>query len=64
MMTKIGKINQVAIEHEPCGCPACDDGAQPGHFACSQASEDMLQLERERRVTRVYDDGRWQWIAL
>lgn len=74
MRTRISAINQIAIDDEPCGCHACDDGVQPGHFACSQPSTEMLELERAGRVTRVYtneraDGGRglssaWRWLAV
>ena len=55
---------QDLLADEPCGCPACDDGVQPGHFACSQPSEIMLRLERiNASISRVYDDG-WRWIYM
>lgn len=60
----ISKINQVAVDNEPCGCPACDDGVQPDHFACEQASKEMLELERTGRVIRSYDDSVWRWYAV
>lgn len=47
----------------PCGCSACDDGVQPGHFACEQPPAALLQAERDGLVTRHYDNGAWRWFA-
>ena len=47
----------------PCGCPACNERAQAGHFACEPAPEALLQMERENLVIRTYDDGAWRWFA-
>jgi hypothetical protein len=47
---------------EPCGCHACDDGVQAGHFACSQPSADMLRSERNGFVSRRFLDGKWRWV--
>lgn len=57
------QTNEAAQTTRPCGCPDCDDGVQPGHFACELPDPVMLQLEERGRVTRVYDDGRWQWVV-
>jgi hypothetical protein len=57
-------ITQTLLEtadQQPCGCPACDDGIQPGHFACSQSPAVLLQLEKERYLTRYYNGTSWVW---
>lgn len=65
---------QASYDQEPCGCPACDNGVQPGHYACSQPSEPMLKAEAEGLVVRHYTDERadgsrglssaWRWFAV
>lgn len=52
--------NDEAVAAEPCGCPACDNGVQSGHFACSQPNEYMLRRERDGLAIRGYDDGAWR----
>jgi hypothetical protein len=57
-------ITQTLLEtadQQPCGCPACDDGIQPGHFACSQSPAVLLQLEKEGYLVRYYDGTSWVW---
>jgi hypothetical protein len=59
------------IDNAACGCFACDDGVQPGHFACSQPSEWALEMERAGLISRAYTDERadgsrslssaWRW---
>jgi len=56
-------MTQEQLDREPCGCPACDDGVQPGHFACSMSSEAMLAREQSGEVGRAYDDGAWHWFG-
>lgn len=46
-----------------CGCPECDNGVQPGHFACEASPPEMLQMERDGVVARAYDNGSWQWFV-
>lgn len=62
MSTGTQADERAAIEAEPCGCPACDDGVQPGHFACEQASEKMIAGEQIGMFARAYDDDRWRWF--
>lgn len=52
------------VPNAPCGCPACDDGVQPGHFACSTAPEWVLMAEREGAVVRYYNGTSWVWEAV
>ena len=52
------------LDGAPCGCPACDDGVQPGHFACSCPPAALLEGERDGRLHRFYDDGAWRWALL
>lgn len=47
--------------HQPCGCPACDDGIQQGHFACSEAAPVLVQLEREGFLSRHFNGTSWVW---
>jgi hypothetical protein len=53
-----------SIEAEPCGCFACNDGVQPGHFACMLPPATLLQAEAEGLVTRHYTDGAWRWFVV
>lgn len=55
---------EIDLTRIPCGCPACDDGVQPGHFACEQPPAAMLQAEIDGQVTRSYDDGAWRWFVV
>ena len=58
------------LRDEKCGCHACDNGVQPGHFLCSQPSENMLAREQAKEVVRLLIGGpgshegaqRWAWI--
>lgn len=50
--------------HAPCGCFGCDDGVQPGHFACEQPSEAMLKAEREELLVRHLEDSTWRWLVV
>lgn len=45
----------------PCGCYACDDGVQQGHFACETPPAWALEWERQRKIFRHYDGGCWKW---
>lgn len=45
----------------PCGCPACDDGVQQGHFACSQPKPIHVQLEQDGYLSRDYNGTSWAW---
>lgn len=55
-----GKLN---IEDAACGCSACDDGVQPGHFARSQPPEWALEMERAGLVSRSLGSA-WRWRAV
>jgi hypothetical protein len=44
-----------------CGCPECDAGVRPGHFACAQSEDFALDLERKGILTRHYDGTSWVW---
>lgn len=48
----------------PCGCYACDNAVQPGHFACDPRGPDegLCSLEG-KAVERIYDNG-WKWYIL
>lgn len=63
-VAQIRAVYQAEIAAQPCGCAACDDGVQPGHFACEQPSGEMLTMERAGQVGRAYEDGRWMWVAV
>jgi hypothetical protein len=62
-VVKIYQVNQAVLDNEPCGCPECSHRVQLGHFQCEAVSEEMLELEESGRIIRVYDDGRWRWVA-
>lgn len=47
-----------------CGCSACDDGVEPGHFACLISDERMIALEEAGLVCRSYNQGEWVWEIL
>lgn len=77
MATIMDRINaefaEDALASEPCGCYACDNDVQPGHFACSAPNEYMLKAEAAGLVSRAYTDERqdgsrsrssaWRWFA-
>lgn len=62
------------LEREPCGCHACDEQIQPGHFVCSVPNAEMLRAEVEGLVYRSYTDERpdgsrslssaWRWFVV
>jgi len=60
------------LKGSPCGCHACDEGVQPGHFLCSQPSAEMLRREKEGKVVRYLIGGpgspdgpqRWAWVEV
>ena len=59
------------IINKPCGCHACDDGVQPGHFLCSQPSKLMLVHEKSAMAVRHLVGGpggegpqRWAWFLI
>jgi len=62
----------VELLDEPCGCFACNDGVQLGHFLCDQPNRDMLALEKTGQVSRHLVGGpgsfmgpqRWAWFVL
>lgn len=47
----------------PCGCPACDNHVQQGHFVCSSAPQWALEAERAGVIARYYDGTSWKWEA-
>jgi len=56
-------IKQVSIE-VPCGCYACDEQVQQGHFACSTPPTEMLELEAVGKTIRYYNGTSWVWEAV
>jgi hypothetical protein len=44
-----------------CGCFACDEEVQAGHFLCSASTEDALRLEDDGLLYRQLDQGAWHW---
>jgi hypothetical protein len=60
-----GSLKAQGVERgwEPCGCHACDNGVQLGHFACEQPRAAELEAESLGHLVRVYEDGRWMWIV-
>lgn len=46
----------------PCGCMACDEHVQAGHFACSCPTPGLLAAERAGAIWRAYTDTGWQWF--
>lgn len=40
----------------PCGCPACEENVQPGHFACSSPPEGLCGDEN---VFPRLENNRW-----
>jgi hypothetical protein len=53
---------QAWIVNAPCGCYACTEGVQQGHFACSTPPPEMVEAEKRGEVFRSYTEGRWMWI--
>ena len=47
----------------PCGCYACNEQVQPGHFACELSPLALLAWERNGDAYREYDGGRWRWFV-
>ena len=47
---------------QPCGCPACDNGVQPGHAWCTPSPEFLLRLEEKEWVYRQFSDT-WRWYT-
>lgn len=47
----------------PCGCSACDDGVQQGHFTCEESPSILVAGEKEGMFIRTYDDGAWRWYV-
>lgn len=43
----------------PCGCYACDEEVQAGHFACSCSP---AELTNDENVSRRLDNSRWFWV--
>jgi hypothetical protein len=63
----VGQEKGIGMENcidAPCGCPDCDDVAQPGHFACSSSPQWLLDAEKRNEVVRAYVDGAWRWIQV
>lgn len=60
------------LEHQPCGCHACNEQVQLGHFACSVPDASMLEAEARGEVYRQYTDvdaggkrhrsSAWRWF--
>lgn len=67
-----GEVSRAFDYSEPCGCYACNEQVQPGHFACSVPDAAMLAAEARGEVFRQYTDvdagGRrhdssaWRWF--
>jgi hypothetical protein len=53
-----------AIGDAPCGCPECDNGVTPGHFACEVSPAWALELEAAGKAVRYFNDTSWVWEAL
>jgi hypothetical protein len=51
----------IEVIEAPCGCMACEDQVQPGHFACSTSP---VELRSDPNVQAVLVDSRWIWIRL
>lgn len=51
------------VVQTPCGCHACDDGVQQGHFACETPHAALLQAEKDGLVTRHLDGSTWRWFV-
>lgn len=47
--------------HPACGCYACSQTVQQGHFACSVPNKTLLALEESRQAVRVLDGNEWRW---
>lgn len=50
------------LETTPCGCYACDEGVQQGHFACEMPPDWALERERAGKITRRLDGSAWRWV--
>jgi hypothetical protein len=48
----------------PCGCYACNEQVQQGHFACEAPPEAVLRMERAGLLVRRLDGSRWVWVAV
>lgn len=51
------------VINAPCGCGACDDEVQPGHFACSTAPARLVEAERQGVLVRSFGSGIWEWVV-
>src|SRR4051812_28204673 len=58
---ELGLEVQIAVS---CGCCACDEQVQQGHFACLPPPRAMLELERAGKVVRSYNGAAWVWEAI
>jgi hypothetical protein len=47
-----------------CGCIACNEEVQPGHFACELPSEHGRIQEAAGDIYRSYQDGAWRWFIV
>lgn len=47
----------------PCGCIACNDRVQDGHFACSCPPEELVEDEQEEGCWRSFNGTSWKWYA-
>lgn len=47
----------------PCGCIACDESVQQGHFACEVPPLALLHWERRGEAHRSYTDSGWRWFV-
>jgi hypothetical protein len=60
-MSDVTKTLLDTANQQPCGCPACDDGIERGHFACNQSAPVLVQLEKEGFLSRHYNGTSWIW---
>lgn len=49
------------LQSTPCGCSACNEGVQQGHFACEVPPDWALSMERAGEIVRHYGDSGWKW---
>lgn len=42
----------------PCGCSACGEEVQQGHFACSTSPAKLI---KDQNVLPVLENNRWYW---
>lgn len=42
----------------PCGCQACEEQVQPGHFACSPSPEELVN---DVNVSPTFESNQWYW---